>query len=459
MENHTDLLGLDFGEQPAVELNKADDLFLQPESTHTESAQHRLEDDSAIAYPPAWSTAIRSVEDEDPSSPSGLREFTVRCQGRWRVRNAPSLNSRVVGSVSSGTIVFGHNAVMPGTNQTPSSASDSLNCLWVRVSRFESKEAGGVSEIRHDKASGGAMYCLRRNALGYGLYENGVESLEGPLIFLPEELATDLRDDAQRTNIERNEDVSLTWKLLSAADSFSRFFSPESGVDEMKLPTKKRAEEIFEVKQRELLKKSAASLSSITTKITSARSSASGREDLTAQLPKEVRGRYARLRSALAEASANLPGTNEMEPSSASGQAEIEGCSAELQTFAAHCLRLERAGGWPELTHEVRQEIIHFTQRHLPDLESHARTLSRGSKKPDSGSSPTISPIAKSEPQSPIKMVPSPTAKATVDIDSIDLLGGGKSSNGYRKTSNGSSGMCAFLPPPPPPANSVGQLI
>merc|ERR1740123_308814 len=68
-----------------------------------------------------------------------------------------------------------------------------LGALWVKIVSLEAQESGGVSEIKRDSSSGGVLYALRRNALGYGLYETGVESVEGPLLVLNSALAMELR--------------------------------------------------------------------------------------------------------------------------------------------------------------------------------------------------------------------------------------------------------------------------
>jgi hypothetical protein len=435
----------------------------------------RMEETHVINYPPAWSPVKNLLEGDVAASGvetngSHLRHFTVRCEGRWRVRNAPSLNSKVVGSIANGTVVFGWDAAPPGMQLQPRQSIrpdrmlelsaeeeaqqamvDSLNCLWVRVERMHAKEAGGVSEIKRDTASGGVMFCLRRNALGYGLYERDVEPLDGPLLLLPEDLAMDLRGDAQRANVERNEDVSLTWKLLSAAESVGRFFGANESNDAMqftgdlKAPMKRRPEEVFEVRQREILKKAAASLGAATTKLAAGPST----EDLCAQLPKDVRGRFARLRAALASASADLPGIAESEPIETVSAEVPEGSSTELMRFAEHCSRLERSGGWPELSHEVRQEVIQFSHQHGADFDAHARRASKAIRKGTDPSSPSNtvggnSPnrslgAAKLEPEDLLEQ--SPQTQSPVR-------------QGYPQV--GFGGMCPLLPPPPPPVSGVG---
>ena len=58
-------------------------------------------------------------------------------------------------------------------------ALDSLTTLWVKVTKFEAQEQMGVSDIKRDTATGGGIYCLRRNAVGYGLYQDDTEPLTG----------------------------------------------------------------------------------------------------------------------------------------------------------------------------------------------------------------------------------------------------------------------------------------
>jgi len=429
----------------------------------------------------ASSSVVRSTTLSESTGPP--RQFTVRCEGRWRVRSAPSLNSKVIGSIAHGTIVFGEDEFPPGAprsveipNPLPEGVSEacvkSLNCLWVRVRTMEAKEVGGVSEIKHDTASGGAMFCLRRNALGYGLYETDIEPLDGALLLLPDDLASDLRGDAQRTNVERNEDVSLTWKILGAAENISKFFSSPETSDtvsgssgELRAPLRKRPEELFEVKQRELLKKAARSLAYATTKLISSVGDRLGQKDgtdLTAILPKDARSRYARLRAALAAAAAAMPGTDESVPNTAAeAQQGQEGSRADLQCFAEHCSRIERTGGWPELKHEVRLEIISFDKSHYGDLQPSTAAINQfvangarqGTSQP---SSPSHAGVGKSSPaQAPNGPLENMLGEPTSPQQQISAGTSPTSAAKSSPVSKGFGGMCPLLPPPPPPSNGV----
>lgn len=56
--------------------------------------------------------AMVNMGEDQASHPSSLeiesgKRYVVRCEGRWRVRSAPSLNSKVIGIIANGTIVFG----------------------------------------------------------------------------------------------------------------------------------------------------------------------------------------------------------------------------------------------------------------------------------------------------------------------------------------------------------------
>merc|ERR1719341_667951 len=82
-----------------------------------------------------------------------------------------------------------------GSPDVPRGVATAVRALWVHVVRFEAQEPMGVSEIKRDLASGGALFCLRRNALGYGLYEEGVESVDGPLLLLTDRMSLELRGD------------------------------------------------------------------------------------------------------------------------------------------------------------------------------------------------------------------------------------------------------------------------
>ncbi|CAJ1436654.1 unnamed protein product, partial [Effrenium voratum] len=312
MSNGIDLLGLDEAPAPAP-----------PVTPPSPARQQAKQDSELIAYPSAYEsgygTAAATVLEG-----SKEKRYVVRCEGRWRVRNAPSLSSRVIGTVATGTVVIGEDwggeidskeivDLEPTgltqqddrlTTEVLNKALTSLTELWVKVTRLEAQEPMGVSEIRRDAAAGG-IYCLRRNAMGYGLYQDDAEPLEGPMVLLPERLSLELRLDAQKAASERNEDVSLTWKLLGAAESLGRLFSDEVGLnnEDLKVPAKvRRPEDMFELKQRDQLKKAVASVRAPVTELVEKAVEQNLDGDLLAGLPKDLWRRFARLREALVTA-------------------------------------------------------------------------------------------------------------------------------------------------------------
>lgn len=443
----------------------------------------------------------------EPALEPGCKRFVTRCEGRWRVRSAPSLNSQVLGTIASGTVVIAKEVVTEGfeggsgTTGLVSSTIAALGLagaavgsfskhikdkvteeadigsLWVQVVRLEAQSSGGVSEIKKDNSAGGLLYALRRNALGYGLYEDGKEPMDGPLLVLPDALSMELRADAQRA-VDKSEDVSLTWKLLGAAESMKQLFgwADETGASEDTFEDtfgqRQRPEDLWEVKQRENLKKAAGTLARCSQSISSKAKQAGFEleEDATAGLPREVGRRFAKLRSALAAAC--LPAANATEDGATvpeiqaeagaavaheSGTAPAgalpEGSSQELARFAEQCLRVERTGGWPELGGDVRQEIVTFSQKQVAQLENCARNLAknRGLASPTSPASPDSGrggAASRREPHS-------------------DLLGGTGGAGGSPPPQAGGSPAAGgspfsgltLLPPPPAPTNSIGKLI
>ncbi|CAK0793035.1 unnamed protein product [Prorocentrum cordatum] len=345
--------------------------------------------------PEAPDSPREDAEDSDPPDepeldPAGpVRRFRLRCEGRWRVRDAPTLGSRVLGTMADGTVVVGSAVAGPGEGPAPPEAGDAaaFDALWVRALRFETREPAGVCGLGRDAACGREMYCLRRNALGMGLYEVGAEPLDGPLVMLPERLSVLLHADAREAREGRAGDVSLTWRLLEAAEHVGRLFDWTSGGPGGSAEQGgggsggRGPEEAFEARQRELLRRAAEALRRCTDRVLAAAGSgARPGADLTAGLPAEVRGRFARLRASLlaAERAAPVvtshparrrdrarPPSEEPRPEEgAPGEAEAaSGCAAELRGFCRRCARIERSGGWPELLAEVRLEAIAFSQR------------------------------------------------------------------------------------------------
>eukprot|EP00439_Symbiodinium_sp_Y106_P030550 s4806_g3.t1 len=342
-----------------------------------------------------------------------LKRYSVRCEGRWRVRSAPSLSSKVIGTIAHGTVVLGEDCAgeilaqgMSGTAPVPSfqqdmslpssvlqEALDSITALWVKVTRFEAQEPMGVSEIKRDSATGGGIYCLRRNAMGYGLYQSSAEPRDGPLILLPEHLGLELRLDAQRAASDRMEDVSLTWKLLGAAETVGRFFSSaedEAGMKEDMQAVSaslRRPEDLFEVKQREQLKKAVAALRVPLSELL-AKANGEGRAaDLLAGLPKDVSRRFSRLRCSLIAATSETnslvvcprwAGQEEMtgpivQDANAAFDGKAEGNGQDLLNFIAVCEKLERTGSWTCVEAHLRQEVIAFSTKHGQEIQKYVR--------------------------------------------------------------------------------------
>eukprot|EP00930_Biecheleria_cincta_P020678 TRINITY_DN15493_c0_g3_i1.p1 TRINITY_DN15493_c0_g3~~TRINITY_DN15493_c0_g3_i1.p1 ORF type:complete len:500 (+),score=88.73 TRINITY_DN15493_c0_g3_i1:150-1649(+) len=488
-----DLLGLsanDIAEAPPkVETRPQTELDLLGLSANQapQKPASRAPQEPVIAYPSAFAQDVNpepsSTVSATPEEP-GQKRFTVRCEGRWRVRSAPSLSSKVVGTISSGTIVVGDICPTEGVNPLTSrpfapeefdihppeiaEAMRSITALWVQVTRFEAQEPLGVSEIRHDSASGGRLYCLRRNAMGYGLYQSDVEPMQGPLVNLPDNLAVELRLDAQKASSDKSEDVSLTWKLLGAAESFGRLFgssndSDEGGINEdIKPIARRRPEDMFEVKQRDQLKKAANSLRTPLEKLLAkAKEENADHIDLLNGLPIEVRRRFARVRASLnasSSSSSNLvvPVIPLEEPKAEvtdEPQTFAEGSSAELQNFVQLCERLERTGGWCGLGLELRTEMLNFSSKHSRDIYDYVRVCCKN------GLANFDSPAARSGGV----LSPKSTTASPAGADSLlgDLLGSPESSKpagGYANASSSAKplGALPFLAPPPTSVCSVG---
>lgn len=424
-----DLLGLDFA--PA-----------KPASESAAATVEKPKELDEIRYPSAYdgaapssSPSFRANGEEVPAAELGLKRYLVRCEGRWRVRSAPSLNSKVIGTIANGTIVVGEDCSGEILTEAPldlqlselmqqdsslspealNKALESLTTLWVKVTRFEAQEPVGVSDIRRDSATGGGIYCLRRNAVGYGLYQEDTEPQKGALIHLPQALALELRLDAQRAATERNEDVSLTWKLLGAAESFGRFFSSteEAGFSEdIKTPSSRRKpEDLFELKQREQLKKAMASLRAPLAELVDKATKAGMDEntDLLMALPKDLSRRFARLRGSILGATKNAnalvvrsPDPGEDVEEATSLPRAVDGSIKELSSFIACSEALERSGAWSCLDTKNRQEVIAFSSSHATDIQKHVRISCKGMKEdatqPSTPSAPGLIDLLETKP-------------------------------------------------------------
>uniref|UniRef100_A0A7S2C6M6 Uncharacterized protein n=1 Tax=Alexandrium andersonii TaxID=327968 RepID=A0A7S2C6M6_9DINO len=210
----------------------------------------------------------------------------------------------------------------------------------------------------------------------------------------------------------------------------------EGGVNEdMKPQVRRRPEEVFEVRQREQLKKSAGSLKKAILKIVS---KAGGTQDnALAGLTKDVARPFSRLRSSVADsarASAAFLPQASASPAPTNHMCDLtsqvaEGSVADLERFADLLARLERTGGWPELGNELRQEVINFSIKHAAELESHARTL---------GKAP-------------------PAEEVLGSMDSVVCNPIQKPGSASGKPLQSGGIILPLLPPPPPPASGVGS--
>eukprot|EP00435_Cladocopium_sp_Y103_P003524 s4953_g1.t1 len=154
-----DLLGLDFA--PAATAAAKASTVEHPKEVdqiHYPSAYDLPNGTEPSSSAPAGnhrSPSFRANGEEVPPAELGLKRYLVRCEGRWRVRSAPSLNSKVIGTIANGTIVIGEEGklvTMPrelselmqqDSSLTPEAlnkALESLTTLWVKVTRFEARQ-------------------------------------------------------------------------------------------------------------------------------------------------------------------------------------------------------------------------------------------------------------------------------------------------------------------------------
>lgn len=224
------------------------------------------------------------------------RRYHVRCRGRWRMRSAPQVCSRVVGTIAAGSIVVAVNVVTQSDNAEVGSQP------WVQVMHIEAKTSSGV--LLRTRCSEG-IFCYRRNQQGHGLYEIGVEP-DDEFRTLTGELAS-----------SDSEDTSTTWKILGAAEAVSEWFNDSnwnftqacSAVT--RADKEKPAHKTFEKKQREQLLNCARSLcarlGSLASRLAGPCPESSGKDLLTSALaavalPTEVAKRFQRLRTLVTEA-------------------------------------------------------------------------------------------------------------------------------------------------------------
>lgn len=281
------------------------------------------------------------------------RKFNVRCEGRWRVRSEASLSAKVVGTVANGTTVVPIDdcVIEPNT-------------LWIQVSHFEANKPGGTSEMKCDVGTGSQMWCLRRNALGYGLYEIGVESMD-ELKGLSESLSQELRATTLAGISESTEEVSTTWKLLETAQNVSNFFSawtPGASAKEngsvTKIDNKKeKADALFEKRQREQVQSTAKNLRLNIEKLVGT--------DLET-LPFNLRCRLESIFQVLIKAE-YMKTTKATTPPVTAPNEQLS-----LQRLMELCTKVERNGN---LASNVRQEFSSLVNPVLADLEAQAKRL------------------------------------------------------------------------------------
>eukprot|EP00930_Biecheleria_cincta_P035448 TRINITY_DN24382_c0_g2_i1.p1 TRINITY_DN24382_c0_g2~~TRINITY_DN24382_c0_g2_i1.p1 ORF type:complete len:451 (+),score=66.25 TRINITY_DN24382_c0_g2_i1:58-1410(+) len=404
---------------------------------------------------------------QDTDNPESLRRFTVRCEGRWNLRDAPTFISNTLGTIAAGTIVVGEDSRtdgLAGVSCSPTSAEElhdvhpaevvqamqSITSLWVRVVRIELQEPSGI-EIKHDFSDSPQLYCLRRNDEGHGLYDSSVEPLEGPFIQLPDHLHVELRLDAARLKAHKAKEVSLTWMLFDAAGCLGNLFSPPA-IDNATISENIEAvrespiTDIFEERQQEQIKKAASSVRAPLEKlIAQAIHDGNVYSDLLAGLQGEIRRRFARLRVSLANAAdASLVSMDaQAEQSDADGSGPlVEGSAAELGEFVHLCERLERTGGPCWLNQELRTEVMSFSLKHAHDLHDYAKTYGKNPKKAMEASSPSHGSLART----PSRSVQSPTW--TPDSFAGDIAA----------TPPPEARFLPFIPPPPASGCSVGKV-
>lgn len=206
------------------------------------------------------------------------RRYLVRCRGRWRIRAAPSMVSRILGTVAAGSVVVATAVAAPspppwgahiaegadaggsgdeeeecGRVGWPASSSSSTLSQWVRVLRFEVRSPTGIV-LKHQ--GGEPVFCYRRNKQGHGLYEIGEESA-GELRTLTGEVPRGLAE---------YDEPSTTWKILGAAEVMSNMLNPASwswdltsacSAVEKPLQKERPPDKVFERRQREQLREGA----------------------------------------------------------------------------------------------------------------------------------------------------------------------------------------------------------
>jgi len=408
-----------------------------------------------------------------PSSPTE-RRFVVRCEGRWRLRTSPTLASRVLGTMPSGTVVVSEDL----GPDPPMQDGKFTGSLWVRVKCIETTDVSSITEIKYDESTG-SLYVLRRNALGYGLYEVGCEPLEGAYINLSEERLSELRDDAIKVSDMNDEDVKMHWRLLEAAESVTGWFTgfTTSSQDEalggftetLDHPTVSRVsvDDVFEAKQRDQIKQAATALHHVTRKLLQA--VGMNPDAAMGALQKDVRRRYQRLReNIIASASASeavkqQPPPASQSPSQAGSPAAASlpanQASSEVIRFLDYCAYLARLGPWPEMTRELKQEFMGFSHKYTKDIEQLGITLARASRtvtSPDGSAVPGRTVSTDSASSAPGTSVVAAQSAGFTTL--LDLSDAPAPVAARAVPAEAPKATAPFLPPPPKPSAGLGLL-
>jgi len=322
------------------------------------------------------------------------RRFMVRCRNRWRIRSGPSLHSTHVGSIPNGTVVV---AALSEAN----GVVDDTARLWVNIADFEFPEQDSAAlKILHGKR--GTLWCLRRNKQGQGLYEIGVEPLDGELQSLPLELWAELKASKLNGQEQPTEEPTITHQVLNTVDSIVQFFSqlapnrasvgPKAErIDHQPQLPKRMPNQLFEERQRKQVREATETLQRAVKYLISAAGTADARL-ATATLSADISSRFRRLRrNVLSACKASNDAGDQAGPARpirrqrSSDSAGVFGVLVEgglasdleddMELFVENCQQVETAG--TQVSWDLRQELINFSQRHALDLERHGRFLMR----------------------------------------------------------------------------------
>lgn len=281
-----------------------------------------------------------SALDED----QGLRRFVVHSKSRWRIRSEPSLSATTLGTLASGTVAVGYFVADDGQRQQATSS-------WIFVVRFEAENHYLAPEYYGGDPPQRAMYCYRRNGDGYGLYEMGVESIEG-------------RQSLVATSSRHTEDPSFTNQLLGVADEIANFLTKFSPFEETMfgateyLESPKRASDLFAQKEEERLRKAARRIGQAAT-VLMQRSCTKDLSTASSGMPVDLRKPLLRLSESLLAADVK--------------QATGSMNEGSLEKFIRVCTRIDSKGKRKSLSRELQQEIVSFSQKYGQAFEHHCR--------------------------------------------------------------------------------------